>query len=441
MTTNLDISHKAKVKKVESYRWVVWSILALVYVFVAFHRMGLGVVMPDLMKSFDIGAAEFANISSMYFYAYFLMQIPAGILADKIGPKKTVTIFSVLAAAGSVLFGFAPSVGVAMAARFIVGIGVSVVFVCLLKIQSRWFYAKNFALMVGMAGLGANAGALLAQTPLVYAVAAFGWRNTFIFMGVAMLFFAALALLFVKDDPKEMGLPGMDELEGRPAAPSTIKVGEALKSVLSNPRTWIASLVFIGLYVGYIILMGTYGVTFIMAFYALEKAAAANLVMSSVLGSTVGALIIGGLSDKIKLRKMPLILMSAVTLLGWILFVYVKLPVAILAVFLFIMGFTMTSFVLTWTVSNECNDRRYGGIATGVVNTFGFGFTAILPMFMGKILDAGSIEKVVDGATVKSFPVAAYQQALQIVVVLVAIAFVASLFIKETKAQNVYESK
>jgi fucose permease len=108
------MNDKDKIKKVESYRWVVWTILALLYVFVTFHRMGTGVVRNELEEDFSIGAAQFANIGSMYFYAYFIMQIPSGILADKFGPKITVTIFSLLAAAGSVIFGLAPVINVTM---------------------------------------------------------------------------------------------------------------------------------------------------------------------------------------------------------------------------------------------------------------------------------------------------------------------------------------
>jgi sugar phosphate permease len=61
--------------------------------------------------------------------------------------------------------------------------------------------------MIGFAGLAANVGAVLAQTPLVYAANLFGWRKTFVFMGFAMVIFSVLTALFVKNDPKDMGLP------------------------------------------------------------------------------------------------------------------------------------------------------------------------------------------------------------------------------------------
>ena len=419
-----------KVKKVESYRWVIWLILASMYVFVTFHRMGTGVVREALQTDFSIGAVEFANIGSMYFYAYFIMQIPSGILADKLGPKKTVSIFSIIAAIGSVLFGIAPNIMVAYFGRFLVGIGVSVVFICLIKIQSRWFYSRNFALMIGFSGVAANLGAILAQTPLVVVAEKFGWRNTFVYMGLAMVFFAILTLLFVKDDPKDMGLPGMDELENRPSDNSDIKVMTALKSILLNKRTWGISLVYIGLYTGYVVFLGTFGVSFLIQAYNLTNVEAANYIIAAVIGSAVSGLVIGYISDYFKNRKIPLVISGILTLLGWIILIYIRMPLSLLIPFLFIFGFALSGFTMCWTVGNEVNDRRLSGMATGVVNCVGFLGAAIIPVVMGKILD-----------NYKDLPAVGYEKAYLVLIVLVAISVFASFFVSETHGKNIYDSK
>ena len=419
-----------EIKKVESYRWVVWTILAATYVFVTFHRMGTGVVKNELQEAFNIGTAQFANIGSMYFYAYFIMQIPSGILADKLGPKKTVFMFSILAAIGSVMFGLAPNIYVAYFGRFLVGIGVSVVFVCLIKIQSRWFYSRNFGLMIGFAGLAANLGAIIAQTPLLIATRTIGWRNTFIYMGIAMIFFAILTKLFVKDDPTDMGLPGMDVLENRPAVNANIKVGESLKSVLLNKRTWTISLTYIGLYTGYVVLMGTYGVSFLVQKYNLEQVQAANFIIAAIVGSAVSGIVVGYVSDRIKRRKMPIVLLNVINLICWIVFIYVKMPVQMLTPFLFVFGFAMSVFTMCWTVGNEVNDMRLSGIATGVVNCIGFLGAAVVPVVMGNIIDKYS-----------DIPQVGYDKAFLVLIALVAISTVASFFTTETNAKNIYEGK
>ena len=419
-----------EIKKVESYRWVVWTILAATYVFVTFHRMGTGVVKNELQEAFNIGTAQFANIGSMYFYAYFIMQIPSGLLADKLGPKKTVFMFSILAAIGSVMFGLAPNIYVAYFGRFLVGIGVSVVFVCLIKIQSRWFYSRNFGLMIGFAGLAANLGAIIAQTPLLIATRTIGWRNTFIYMGIAMIFFAILTKLFVKDDPTDMGLPGMDVLENRPAVNANIKVGESLKSVLLNKRTWTISLTYIGLYTGYVVLMGTYGVSFLVQKYNLEQVQAANFIIAAIVGSAVSGIVVGYVSDRIKNRKMPIVLLNVINLICWIVFIYVKMPVQMLTPFLFVFGFAMSVFTMCWTVGNEVNDMRLSGIATGVVNCIGFLGAAVVPVVMGNIIDKYS-----------DIPQVGYDKAFLVLIALVAISTVASFFTTETNAKNIYEGK
>lgn len=427
MTSKVSKIKQSDIKKVESYRWVVWTLLAAVYVFVTFHRMSAGVVRDDLQKSFSIGATQFAIIGSMYFYAYFIMQIPSGILADKLGPKKTVAIFSIIAAIGSVMFGLAPNIIVAYVGRFLVGIGVSVVFICLIKIQSRWFYSRNFALMVGFVGLAANLGALLAQTPLVFAVKQFGWRNTFVFMGLAMVFFVILTILFVKDDPKDMGLPGMDELENRPAVSVNIEVMPALKSILSNKKTWIISLSYIGLYTGYVVFLGTFGISFLMQGYSLTKVHAANYIITAVLGSALSGLVVGYLSDRFKNRKIPLVLCAGLTLLGWILLIYTSMSLTLLFPFLFAFGFVMSGFTMCWIIGNEVNDRRLSGMATGVVNCIGFLGAAVVPVIMGKILD-----------NYKTMPAVGYSKAYFVLIALITISFIATLFTTETNGQNMY---
>lgn len=418
-------------KKVEKYRWFVWGILALMYAFVAFHRMAGGVVRPELERAFHIGASEFAMIGSMYFYAYFLMQIPSGVLADTLGPKKTVTYFSVLAAVGSVLFGLAPNLYLAYVGRFMVGAGVSVVFVCIIKIQSRWFYAKQLALMMGMIGLTANLGTLLAQTPLLILSQRIGWRTTFIGLGIIMFVFAILTWVFVKNDPSEIGLPSMEELEGRPAPDPNVKpmsIGKSLKVVLSNPKTWIVSLAFAGLYTGYIVLMGTFGGSFLSAKYGYSQTTAANLIIVAVLGSTIGGLVIGSFSDRIRKRKSVLVGTEVLTLAGWLIFLYADISnLYMMAILLFVLGFIMTGFTLAWTMSNESNDRGLPGIATGVVNCVGFAGTAVIPVLMGNRLDA--IGNTIEG----------YLNAFFIYIVLLVISVIASLFTTETNATNIYK--
>ncbi|WP_253355194.1 MFS transporter [Neisseria perflava] len=241
-----------------------------------------------------------------------------------------------------------------------------------------------------------------------------------------MLVCAILVALFVKDKPSDMGLPDVAELENRPPVSGQVKVLPALKSIFTNKYTWFISIVYIGIYTGYIVLLGTYGVSYIMQQYGLEKVVAANYLLAAGMGTTVSGLVIGYLSDKLKNRKTILLLLSWVTVALWLVFVYVKLTPVLLVALLFARGFTMSCFTLCWTVGNESNDRRYAGMVTGVVNCFGYLGTAIIPVVMGKIIDSYG------GA-------AGYPSAFLVLIVIMAISAAAAFFIKETHGQNIYD--
>lgn len=205
-------------QKLSHYRWVVWGILVSIYLIVFFHRLSAGVIAEDLINPFGMTATQIANLGSMYFYAYTIMQIPSGILADHLGPKKTAIMGCFVAAIGSLIFSFAVNVPMAYVGRLLVGLGVSVIFLCVLKIQANWFPAEKFATMSGLTSFIGGLGGLLAQGPLLMVVGLMGWRNSFLLMGIITIALAILTLLFVKNTPTERGLPEVNPQQAQTSA-------------------------------------------------------------------------------------------------------------------------------------------------------------------------------------------------------------------------------
>ena len=93
-------------KQLHTYRWIIFLILAFAYLLVYFHRLSLSVVADDITNTFNTTAGVLGLLGSIYFYCYAFMQLPAGLLSDSVGPRKTVTFFLMIAAAGSILFDF-----------------------------------------------------------------------------------------------------------------------------------------------------------------------------------------------------------------------------------------------------------------------------------------------------------------------------------------------
>jgi len=191
-----------------SCRWLIFSILAIGYAIVYFHRVAPAVVAPELSESFAIKGGALGVLASAYFYPYALMQIPSGLLSDSLGPKKTVTLFTLVAALGAILFGLSPTFFSAILGRTMVGLGVAVLFIPTLKILANWFEKEKFAIVTGFLMAIGGVGWLWAAAPLAFLTLWLGWRTTFITMGCVSLALAVLTYLIVKDRPSHILNPG-----------------------------------------------------------------------------------------------------------------------------------------------------------------------------------------------------------------------------------------
>ena len=201
-------------------RWSAFIIVGMAYILSFFHRFAPGAIASDLQQTFHASSAELGSLAATYFYVYTVMQIPTGVLADTWGPRRIVTIGGVLAGIGAILFGSAETLAAASAGRLLVGLGVSVMFISMLKLNAAWFHDRHFATMTGMTILLGNVGSILATSPLSAALSLMSWRSVFIDIGIFSLLLALLAWLLVRDNPGSVGLPSLRELDGQTAHPA-----------------------------------------------------------------------------------------------------------------------------------------------------------------------------------------------------------------------------
>src|SRR5512137_1231279 len=210
------IDGKAKIavlgKKMLRYRWITYGMFLLTYIFVYFDRVAPAVVAPELMKEFGLTATSLGILSSMYFYPYAAMQIPSGILSDYLGPRISVGTFFIIAAIGTAMFGLAHSFGVIIFGRFLMGVGVAVVWIPCMRILANWYRPNEFSTLTGMMLTWGNAGAILASAPLAFLVGLVGWRASFFWLGGFMVIIAILNFIVLRNKPSDMGYPTVSEI-------------------------------------------------------------------------------------------------------------------------------------------------------------------------------------------------------------------------------------
>lgn len=418
-------------------RWTAFVIVGLAYVLSFFHRFAPAAISSDLLQTFHASGAELGGLAATYFYVYMLMQIPTGILADTLGPRWVVAIGGVIAGIGSLMFGMADTLFVASIGRLMVGLGVSVTFICLLKLNAVWFHDRHFATMTGVTILLGNVGSLLAAAPLAWVLAYISWRTAFEAIGVFSILLALLAWWLVHDHPGKANLPSLRELDGKAAhPPHQGHWYDGLLLVLKNRATWPGLFVNMGLAGSLFAFAGLWAVPFLRDVYGMDRAAATDHTTLLLAGFALGAFFIGTLSDRLGRRK-PLMLAGALGYsLCWLPMLFGMPMGSLLSHSLFfLMGLCAPSFTLSWSCAKEVNPPALSGMATSVVNVGAFLGTAIMQPLVG-----WAIDHVQAGTSTALFGLGAYQAGMSILFGFSVMGSLAILFIRETYCRYVHET-
>jgi len=368
-------------------RRVVFGLALASFVLSFFHRTAPAAIAGELTRAFDISSTVLGTLAATYFYVYTVLQIPVGVLADTLGPRRILAAGSAIAAAGSLLFALAPVWEVAAVGRTLVGIGVSVAFISILKLSAVWFTPQRFATLAGVTMFAGNLGAVVAGAPLAWIVTLTSWRAVFVALAILSGLLAVATWLRVRDRPEELGYAPVNA-----AAPA---VGEvpwltAVMGVLANPATWPPFIVNLGVGGSFLAFAGLWAVPYLQQVHGMPRVLAAQHSSLLLLGVAFGSMAIGMISDRLGSRlgvMRAAVVLYTLSWLPWIL--HVQWPVwASLAWFL-LMGLLIPGFTLSWTIAKEANPPQYSGIATSVVNTGIFLGAGILQPLVGWVLDLG----------------------------------------------------
>lgn len=413
-------------------RWVIWAVVAAIFVISLFHRVAPAVVARELMGRFGASAVAIGTLAAIYFYVYAALQIPSGLLADRLGPRRLATAGALLMALGSAAFGLAPTLPALYAARFVVGLGASVIFVSGMRLAASWFPPREYGMMSGLMVTAGGLGNLLGTTPLAVMVEALGWPGAFEVVAGATAALAGLAWVVVRDHPAEMGHVSLEgAVPGRP-----VSVLEGLYQVLGNRRTWPPFLIFFGLYGTFGTFAGLWGVPFLRDVYGFPARRAAGYALLLSLGFMVGGPVVGRLSDRFGTRRLPAVLLSAAGALLWGLLTVARPPESWLPALYLALGLTGSGVTLTWPLGREVNPPALAGLAVGAVNVGGFVGVALLQVLTGFLLDAAWGGATAEGARV--YPLAAYQRAFLLSFLVMGLITLAATRAVETRGRNVY---
>ena len=403
--------------RVRRQRWFIFFILALVYILVYFYRVSLAVVAGDVSRDLNLTPAQLGSLSSILFYVYAAAQIPLGPMIDRLGSRLVISGCGVLTAVGGILFSQAASMGQAMAARVLIGVGTASVLMATFTIFSHWFTKQEFGKVSGLMVAVGNLGNLAGTAPLAIAVALVGWRNSFLATGVLQAVVTVLVFLMVRDRP-----PAKASTPGDEAAPARMGMIAAWRQITANGDFWLLGAMAFAWYGNYLAVQGLWGGPYLMEVLKLTREETGRMLMYTSLGFITGSLVVDHVARKLVHSYKKTLLGGQVVLLllmTGFLGLADGMPPALLALLFFALGLAVSSGGMIYPIIRSMFPVTIVGTALTSLNFFVLMGAASVQQVMGIII--GAYRKTAPEATAQAFH-AAFQ------VPVAALAFAAAMF-------------
>lgn len=419
--------------------WIIWALGALGFFYAFFQRVSPSAMIDDLMRDFGVSAAVLGNLSAAYFYAYMILQVPVGVMADRWGARRLMSGAAFLCAIGGLLFATADSLPSAYLGRLLTGAGSAFFFVCALKLVSVWFPPHRFAFVSGMIMFVGVAGGIIGQAPMATIVDLYGWRPALMATALAGILLGFLCWFAIVDHPYLLKTNAKKSLSGDKAPDATrpsesILAGLAL--ALKQPQTWVLALLGASMSSPLLAFGALWGVPYMMTVYGIDRAQAAGSVSLLLLGWALSAPTIGWISDRIGRRRRPALICSLMALLTFCALIYG--PVFSLSVansLIFLNGVFSAGMVVGFATVREHNHVDAAGSAVSFVNMCVVVSGALLQPLIGWGLDLQWDGTMQEG--VRLFSEEAYRYAFLTLVGTSICSVIAAVFIRETYCRPV----
>ncbi|MFO7569473.1 MAG: MFS transporter [Smithellaceae bacterium] len=410
-------------------RYLIFAVLGAAYILVFFHRLAPAVVAVDMMTDLKTGGVLMGVLASAYFYPYALMQVPAGLLSDSWGPRRSIVLFFVFGAAGSILLGFAQTVSMAIFARVLVGLGVAMVFIPTLKILTHWFESEKFSRMSGLLMSLGGVGAYSASTPLALLSDAITWRGAMIAIGILTLVVSGLVWLVVRDRPEDAGFAPLNHCEAAECSPQRIGMMAGIWLVVRSARFWPTALCSFFSALVMLSINGLWGGPFLMHVYDMTRTQAGAVLSMMAIGLILGAPSMSWFSNRLlQSRKKVLVLSQAGALVIFapIAFFTGDFPAPLLYLWFFSLSFCLSSLVVVgYSAIKDSFPIQISGTATGILNIFPFAGAALGQPLIGWYLDR-------IGPAGGPYTPEAYSAAFKVCFLSLLAALVFAMLVKET---------
>ncbi|WP_243723218.1 MFS transporter [Actinomadura sp. 7K507] len=360
---------------------MLWTTGVLAYGVAVLHRTSFGVVGLDAVHRFDASAGILASFTVLQLLVYASLQVPVGLMLDRVGPRRMVAGGALLMAAGQGLMAVSTDIGTAVAARVMVGAGDAMTFISVLGIVVTWFPARYVPVVTQLTGQLGQLGQILSAIPLVALLHGPGWGTAFGSAAALGVLIAVLAFAVLRNGP------------GRADVPTLRETGTNLVAAWRHPGTRL------GLWTHFVTQFPSHtfalmwGYPYLVSGQGMRPAAASTLLTVFVLVNVVAGPFIGRMVARYPLRRSWLVLgIVGLNMAAWaaVLAWPPPAPAWLLVVLVLCVALGGPGSMIGFDYARTFNPPGRVGTATGIVNVGGFFASLVTILLIGIVLDAMS---------------------------------------------------
>lgn len=429
-------SSSSLTKRERFYAVLLFGLGIVIYFTVNIQRIVIpGQIFNELQSELGISVVSVANLGAVFMYVYAFIQLLVGLLVDKYGGMRVLTIGSLLLCAGALLFPFSHSLSMLYLSRILTALGCGAAFLSLVKEADR-LYSHNFTSAVGLIVFLGYLGGVTATYPFNFSTKLIGWRTSLLIIALlSSITLLAIIVLWNRTNHPEIS---KCKISPRPyiAGFSNLYNLRMLFSYAAN-------------FAIYSVILTIIGKKFLEDICGLSSAVSSFTCTLMVIFSAILNQVSGSLSTYMGNKRRPFFL--------WLnLFPMIGLVMAIIGIIVkrnispgwgmfFICSFVTISLTagfssITSAISRETNPPGSTGIAVGITNFAAYIMLAVLGSLTGLVLNCfNSYANIVDGKII--YPATAYLS-LFIIFLLISInSFRIAFRFPETNGLNIYAGK
>ncbi|MEH6796973.1 MAG: MFS transporter [Rhodococcus sp. (in: high G+C Gram-positive bacteria)] len=364
--------------------WVVWGVGVFAYIVGVLHRTSFGVAGLGAADRFSVSPSLLSSFVVLQVIVYAGMQIPAGVLLDRIGSRKMIAAGALIMASAQITLAFTESLPVAVAARAFVGVGDALTFISVLRLVPVWFTPRRVPIVSQLTGLLGQLGQVLSAVPFLILLNGPGW--TFAFGSAAALGLLALVLVLalVRDRPDAGPAPVFEPTSLRQTLAS-------IAQVWRRPGTRLGFFSHMGTQFSITVFALLWGVPYLTSAQGLSASTAGALLTMSVLAAVASGIVLGLLTGRYPMRRSWLVLaimISNATMWAIVLALPGPAPLWLLVLLVVVISMGGPGSVIGFDLARTFNPSANLGTAQGMVNIGGFLASLLVIAAIGWILDA-----------------------------------------------------